>query len=86
MARWRGIAAGSSKWIWNQGTGVQQLYALADEGDRAPLDEPAVASQLRAQLEPYLATQRTTSGDAERVGAQWSDDEKRRLQLLGYAQ
>ena len=86
MARWRGIAGGSHKWIWNQTTGAQELYALSDEGDRAPLDEPAVAAQLRAQLDSYLASSaRPADRDAARVGTQWSKQEQERLRALGYA-
>lgn len=88
MARWRGIADGASKWIWNPATGVQQLFALSDEHDRAPRDEPSVAAPLRAQLESYLAgeARRPAIPVAERTGAQWSEDEQQRLRALGYTQ
>lgn len=84
---WRGIIADGSKWVWNRNTGEQQLFALTDQLDATPRDEPLVAEKLRAQLEPYLAIEASRApDDASRVGAAWSEEEVERLKALGYAQ
>ncbi len=88
IGTWRGVAANGFKWLWNRNSGEQKLFALEDELDRTPLDDPAVAAQLRAQLEPYLEIEgrRDPKAEAARVGRNWSEEENERLRALGYAQ
>jgi hypothetical protein len=82
---WRGIVAGNDKLVWQTGTGEQQLFAVTDRLDRAPRDEPAVASPLHARL-AALEPARPTPEPSASGNAAWSEEEKERLRALGYAQ
>jgi arylsulfatase A-like enzyme len=85
---WRGVVTNDGKEVWNRSSGEQKVFALGDELDRTPLDDPALAASLRVQLEPYLALEarRDPALEAKRVGASWSKEETERLRALGYVQ
>jgi len=84
MGPWVGVAADGAKLVWKRDAGEPQLFALSDELDRQPRDDPATTARLRARLDEYLALER--AGSDVQSSIPLSAEETERLRALGYVE
>ena len=83
---WRGIIEGPWKLLVDEASEQETLFALPDELDSTPVANEEVAARLRPPLAEHRRLAREEpSHAAPDPAAAWSEEEKKRLRALGYA-
>lgn len=83
---WRGVYAGGFKLVLGPKRGESALFAMSDEHDLAPADDPGRAGALHTELDSYLALEAGTAPRTPDAASPWSPEELERLHTLGYVQ